>query len=117
MQLKPSRTPLAGRGCFGRSFAHVDLPMAVDMEQLQVVRRVPTTSAAPDAMMDLTVLLCQAQWLTADPTSSLFVSSRDTRSACCLSASGPVAKSTVLPGTVPTADRRDSRRFGSSHNG
>jgi hypothetical protein len=71
MQLKPSRTPLAGRGCFGRSFAHVDLPMAVDMEQLQVVRRVPTTSAAPDAMMDLTVLLCQAQWLTADPTSSL----------------------------------------------
>ena len=56
MQLKPSLTPLAGRGCFGRSFAHMDLPMAVDMEQLQVVRRVPTASAAPDAMVDLTIL-------------------------------------------------------------
>jgi len=71
MQLKPSRTPLAGRSRFGRSFAHVDLPMAVDMEQLQVVRRVPTTSAAPDAMMDLTVLLCQVQRLTAGHASSL----------------------------------------------
>ena len=36
-----------------------------------------------------------------------FVSSRNIRSACDLSASGSVAKSTVLPGTVPTADRRD----------
>ena len=58
MQLKPSLTPLAGRGRFGPFFLHVDLPMAVDMEQLHVVRRVPTASAAPDAMMDLTVFLC-----------------------------------------------------------
>src|SRR5436305_1773011 len=45
-------TPLAGRGRFGPFFLHVDLPMAVDMEQLQVVTRVLTASAAPDAMMD-----------------------------------------------------------------
>jgi hypothetical protein len=60
MQLKPSRTPLAGRGRFGPSFLHVDLPMAVGMQQLQVVTRVLTASAAPDAMMDLTILLGQS---------------------------------------------------------
>jgi hypothetical protein len=60
MQLKPSRTPLAGRGCFGPFFLHVDLSMAVGMQQLQVVTRVLTASAAPDAMMDLTILLGQS---------------------------------------------------------
>ena len=41
-------------------FLDVDLPMAVGMQQLQVVGRVPTASAALDAMMDLTVFLCQS---------------------------------------------------------
>src|SRR4051794_11995238 len=45
--------------------------MAVDMEQLHVVTRVLTASAAPDAMMDLAVLLCQSQRLTAGHRSSL----------------------------------------------
>src|SRR5438128_2492911 len=49
----------------------MDLPMAVGMQQLQVVCRVPTASATPDAMMDLAVLLCEPQRLTADHTSSL----------------------------------------------
>src|SRR4029077_15741288 len=35
-----------------------------------------------------------------------FVSSRDIRSDCDLSASGSVANPTVPPGTVPTSDRR-----------
>src|SRR4051794_15765856 len=71
MQLKPSLTPLAGRGRFGPFFVHVDLPMAVDMQQLHVVTRVLTASATPDAMMDLTVLLGQSQRLTAGHASSL----------------------------------------------
>ncbi len=71
MRLKPSLTPREGRGRFGPFILYVDLPMAVDMEQLHVVRRVPTASAAPDAMMDLTVLLCQSQRLTAGHASSL----------------------------------------------
>src|SRR3982751_3743072 len=45
--------------------------MTVGMHQLHVVRRVRTASAAPDAMMDLAVLLCDPQGLTADSTSSL----------------------------------------------
>jgi hypothetical protein len=70
IQLKRSRTPLAGRGRFRPSFPYVDLPMAVGMQQLQVVRRVWTASAAPDPMMDLAVFLRDSQGLTADPTSS-----------------------------------------------
>ena len=46
MQLKPSRTPLAGRGCFCPSFLDMDLPMTVGMRQLQVVRRVQTVALA-----------------------------------------------------------------------
>src|SRR5258708_6005784 len=49
----------------------MDLPMAVGMQQLRVVRRVRTASAAPDPMMDLAVFLCVPQELTTDPTSSL----------------------------------------------
>src|SRR4029077_13202825 len=45
--------------------------MAVGMDQLHCVAVVLTASAAPDAMMDLTVLLCQSQRLTAGHTSSL----------------------------------------------
>jgi hypothetical protein len=60
-----------GTRLFGLFFLYVDLPVAVGMQQLQVVRRVSTTLAAPDAMMDLTVLLCQSQRLTAGHTSSL----------------------------------------------
>src|SRR4051794_40573794 len=45
--------------------------MAVGMQQLQVVCRVRTASAAPDAMVDLVVLLCDPQGLTTDHTSSL----------------------------------------------
>src|SRR5262245_18921669 len=45
--------------------------MTVGMEQLQVVGRVRSASAAPDAMMDLTVFLCEPQRLTTDLTSSL----------------------------------------------
>src|SRR5437763_10905059 len=71
MRLQPSRTPLAGRARFGPFFLHVGLPMAVDMEQLQVVTRVLTASAAPDAMMDRTILLCPSQRLTAGHASSL----------------------------------------------
>src|SRR5947209_19394397 len=73
MQLKPSRTPLAGRGRFRPSFLDVNLSMAVGMHQLPVVRRIRTTSAAPDPMVDLTVLLREAQGLTADRTSSLLI--------------------------------------------
>jgi hypothetical protein len=69
MQLKPSRTPLAGRGRFRPSFSHMDLPMAVGVQQLHVVGRVRTASAAPDPMMDVTVFLCESQGLTTDPTS------------------------------------------------
>src|SRR6266540_357390 len=47
--------------------------MTVGMQQLPVVRRVRTASAAPDLMMDLTGLLCDPQGLTADHTSSLLV--------------------------------------------
>src|SRR3954466_2018449 len=71
MQLKPSQTSLAGRGRFRPCVLHVDLPMTVGMQQLQVVRRVRSASAAPDAMVDLAVLLCEPQRLTTDPTSSL----------------------------------------------
>ena len=62
----PRRTRL-----FGPFFLYVDLPVAVGMQQLDVVRRVPTTLATPNVMMNVTVLLCQSQRLTADPTSSL----------------------------------------------
>src|SRR4051794_4595685 len=41
------------------------------MQQLQVVRRVRTASAAPDPMMDLVVLLRETQRLTTDRASSL----------------------------------------------
>src|SRR3954449_9403387 len=71
MRLKPSQTSLAGRGRFRPCVLHVDLPMTVGMQQLQVVRRVRSASAAPDAMVDLAVLLCEPQRLTTDPTSSL----------------------------------------------
>src|SRR5271168_1078082 len=47
--------------------------MTVGMQQLRVVRRVRTASAAPDPMMDLAVFLCDPQGLTTDPTSSLLV--------------------------------------------
>src|SRR3954451_21267372 len=58
--------------------------MTVGMQQLHVVRRVRTASAAPDAMMDLTVLLCDPQWLTTDPTSSLlFLPERFDPAATC----------------------------------
>src|SRR6516164_4066175 len=73
MPLKPSRTPLAGRGRFGPSFAHVDLPMAVGMQQLSVVGRVRTASAAPDPMVDLAVFLRYPQRLTADHASALLL--------------------------------------------
>src|SRR5262245_28776482 len=43
--------------------------MTVGMAQLHVVRRVRSASAAPDPMVDLTVLLCDLQGLTTDPTS------------------------------------------------
>ena len=71
MQLKPSRTPLAGRGRFCQSFLHMDLPMTVGMQQLQVVGRVRTASASPDAMVDVQVFLCDPQRLTTDHASSL----------------------------------------------
>ena len=71
MQLKPSQTPLAGRGHFCQSFLDMDLPMTVGMQQLQVVGRVRTASAAPDAMVDLHVFLRDPQWLTTDHASSL----------------------------------------------
>jgi hypothetical protein len=48
----------------------VDLSMTVGMAQLQVVDRVRTASTAPNPMMDLTVLLCDSQGLTTDPTSA-----------------------------------------------
>src|SRR6185437_15504104 len=41
------------------------------------------------------------------PNIGPLASSRDTRSDRDLSASGSVANPTVLPGTVPTSDRRD----------
>src|SRR3954468_20121620 len=44
------------------------------------------------------------------------VPSRDVRSGCDLPAFGSVANPTVPPGTVPTPDRGDSRRCGSSHS-
>jgi hypothetical protein len=73
MQLKPSQTPLAGRGRFCPSFLHMDLPMTVGMQQLQVVGRVRTASAAPDAVMDVQVFLCNPQWLTTNHASSLLL--------------------------------------------
>ena len=45
--------------------------MAVGMEQLQVVRRVPAASAAPDPMVDVAVFAGDGQRLTAHQTSSL----------------------------------------------
>jgi hypothetical protein len=50
---------------------HRDLPMTVGVQQLQVVGRVRTASAAPDAMVDLHVFLRDPQWLTTDHASSL----------------------------------------------
>src|SRR5215471_18897643 len=44
--------------------------MTVGMEQLHVVDRVRTASAAPNSMMVLTIFLCRSQWLTTNPTSS-----------------------------------------------
>src|SRR5262249_16743715 len=44
--------------------------MTVGMAQLHVVRRVRTASAAPSPMVNLTVLLCDPQGLTTDPTPS-----------------------------------------------
>ena len=71
MQLKPSQTPLAGRGRFCQSFLDMDLPMTVGMQQLQVVGRVRTASAAPDTMVDVQVFLRDPEWLTTDDASSL----------------------------------------------
>ena len=70
MQRKPSQTPLAGRGRFCQSFLHMDVPMTVDMQQLQVVGRVRTASATPDTMVDVQVFLCDPQ-STAYQASSL----------------------------------------------
>src|SRR3954471_20591634 len=70
IQLKRSRTPLAGRGRFRPSFLHVDLPMTVGVEQLRVLRRLRSTSAAPDPMVDLAVLFRYSQRLAADRASS-----------------------------------------------
>jgi hypothetical protein len=72
MQLKPSQTPLAGRGRFCQSFLHMDLPMTVDMQQLQVVGRIRTASAAPDVVVDAQVFLCYPQQLTTHHASFLF---------------------------------------------
>jgi hypothetical protein len=71
MQLKPSKTPLAGRGRFCQSFLYMDLPMTVGMQQLQVVGCARAASAAPDAMVDMHVFLRDSQRLTADQASSL----------------------------------------------
>src|SRR5215471_16104255 len=51
----------------------MDLPMAVGMQQLQVVRRVRSASAAPNPMVDLAVFLRYPQRLTADHASSLLL--------------------------------------------
>jgi hypothetical protein len=75
MQLKPSQTPLAGLGRFCQSFLDMDLPMTVGVQQLQVVGCVRTASAAPDAMVDMHVFLCDPQRLTTDHASSLLFSS------------------------------------------
>jgi hypothetical protein len=45
--------------------------MAVGMQQLPVVGRVRTASAAPDPMVDLAVFLCDSPRLAADHASSL----------------------------------------------
>jgi hypothetical protein len=71
MQLKPSQTPLAGRGRFCQTFLEMDPPMTVGVQRLQVVGRVRTASTAPDAMVDLQIFLCDARRLTADQASSL----------------------------------------------
>ena len=71
MQLKPSRTPLAGRGRFCQSFLDMDLPMTFGMQQLQVAGCVRTAPAAPDAMVEMQVFLCDPQRLTTDHASSL----------------------------------------------
>src|SRR5205823_2301266 len=73
IQLKPTRTALAGRGRFCLSFLHVDLPMTVGMQQLPVVGHVQSASAAPDPVVNLAVFFCYAQRLTADHASSLLV--------------------------------------------
>src|SRR5215831_10191723 len=61
---KPSRTPLTGRGRSHPSYSHLDPPMAVGVEQLQVVGRVRTASAAPDSMVDPALLLRDSRGLT-----------------------------------------------------
>jgi hypothetical protein len=73
MQLKPSQTPLAGRGRFCQSFLDMDLPMTVGVQQLQVVGRIRTASAAPDAVVDVQVFLCYPQRLTTYHASSLLL--------------------------------------------
>jgi hypothetical protein len=63
--------PLAGRGRFCQSPLYMDLPMTVGVQQLQVVGRVMTASAAPDTMVDVQVFLRDPEWLTTDDASSL----------------------------------------------
>src|ERR1700730_8812542 len=46
----------------------MDLPVAVGVQQLQVVRRVRTTQTKPDPVMDVPGFLRDAQGLTANQT-------------------------------------------------
>ena len=116
IQLKPSRTPLAGRGLLPSVIlCDVDLPVAVGVQQLQVVARVRDRlgCARSDGGCARSVL-CDPQGLPAHHDTSLLAPSIGTRSGSRPASVWPSSRPTVLPGTVPTPDRTGWRRSGSS---
>src|SRR5207248_664940 len=73
-RLKPSLTPLAGRGLvLQRFFLGVDLSVAVGVQHLQVVTRLLTTLTTPNPVVDVPGLLFDAEGLPAHYATSLLL--------------------------------------------